>query len=87
MQIEVRKPTLEEMEIAKNWPVWSKEISQFSWSYGEKETCLILKGKARVIADDGEIAEFQAGDWVIFSSGLNCTWEILEEIEKRYNFG
>lgn len=87
MRINVRKPTVKEIRMAKNWPVWSKEVSKFSWNYGEKETCLILKGKARVIADDGEIVEFQAGDWVVFSPGLNCTWEVLEDIEKRYNFG
>ena len=86
MQIEVRKPTIEELEISKNWPIWSKDVSEFPWSYGEKETCLILKGRAKVISDDGEAVEFQAGDWVIFSQGLNCQWEILDLIEKKYNF-
>ena len=86
MQIEVRKPTTEELENSKNWSIWSKDVSEFPWSYGEKETCLILKGKAKVVTDVGEVAEFQAGDWVIFNPSFNCTWQILEAIEKKYNF-
>lgn len=85
--IEVRKPTEEEIKMAESWPTWSKEISEFPWSYGEKETCLILKGKTEVTSDDGEKSVFGAGDWVVFPEGMNCTWKITEPIEKKYNFG
>lgn len=85
--IEVRKPTEEEIKMAESWPTWSKEVSEFPWSYGEKETCLILKGKAEITSDDGEKAVFGAGDWVVFPEGMNCTWKITEPIEKKYNFG
>lgn len=87
MKIEVKKPTEEEMKNAENWPMWSKEISEFPWNYSEKETCLILKGRAEVETSDGEKVEFSAGDFVIFPSGISCTWRIIEPIEKRYNFG
>jgi uncharacterized cupin superfamily protein len=87
MKIEVRKPTEEELKIAQNWPTWSKEASQFPWSYSEKETCLIIRGKAAVDCGNGEKVEFGAGDYVIFPSGLKCVWKITESIEKKYNFG
>lgn len=87
MEIEVRKPTEEEIKITESWPTWSKEVSEFPWSYSEKETCLILKGRAEVVGAGGEKIEFSAGDFVIFPQGLECTWKILEPVEKKYNFG
>lgn len=87
MQIEVRRPTPAEMREAQNWATWKKEVSEFPWSYNEKETCLILKGRAEVRAENGECVQFGAGDLVIFSSQLTCTWRIIEPIEKKYKFG
>lgn len=87
MNIEVRKPTEEEKQLAEAWPTWSKEISEFPWSYADKETCLILSGSAIVTADDGESVSFGAGDWVVFPKGLSCVWKIDEVIEKKYKFG
>ena len=86
MSIEVRKPTEEELRIAEKWPTWVKKISEFSWSYFEKETCLILKGKAEVETSDGQKVEFEEGDFVTFPSGIDCIWRIKEPIEKKYNF-
>lgn len=31
MKVEVRKPTKEELNEAKNWPTWEKEPSTFPW--------------------------------------------------------
>jgi uncharacterized protein len=87
MNIEVRKPTAEEIQLAKSWPIWSKEPSQFPWQYAERETCLILSGQAHVTSVDGATIEFGAGDWVVFPSGLDCTWTVQETIRKHYNFG
>lgn len=87
MKIEVRKPTEQELELSKDWPIWEKEISEFPWGYTEKETCLILEGRATATADSGEEVEFGRGDWVVFEAGLNCVWKVLEPIKKRYNFG
>ena len=87
MTIGIRKPSEEEIKMAETWPTWTKEASEFPWSYDEKETCLILKGKAEVTSKDGETVSFGAGDFVIFPVGLECTWRIIEPIEKKYEFG
>jgi len=86
MNIQVRKPTAEEKKTASTWPIWEKEPSTFPWSYDEKETCLILEGKATVKTPDGEV-KFGAGDYVIFPVGLSCTWKVEQRIKKHYKFG
>ena len=86
MKPEVRKPTKKEVEDSKSWPIWEKEESSFAWNYDQKETCLILKGKAVIKTPEGNI-EFGPGDFVVFPEGLSCTWEIKEKIRKRYEFG
>jgi uncharacterized cupin superfamily protein len=86
MKPKVKKPTREEKQEAENWPIWEKEESTFQWEYDEKETCLILKGKAVVNCPEGTV-EFTAGDYVVFPQGLKCTWEIKDKIKKHYKFG
>jgi len=73
--------------MAETWPTWTKEVSEFPWSYNEPETCLILQGKADVTTKEGETVSFGAGDFVVFPAGLECTWKIIEPIEKKYKFG
>ena len=68
------------------WPIWSKEASTFDWSYDQEEICYILEGKAIVTPTEGEAVTIQRGDLVRFPAGLNCTWEIVEDIEKHYTF-
>ncbi len=71
-----------------DWPIWSKEVSTFPWTYEQKETCYILEGEVIVTPDDGgEPAHLQAGDLVTFASGLSCTWDIRQAIQKHYDFG
>ncbi len=87
-KIVVRKPTPLEIRQASAWGTWEKEPSSFDWSYGEKETCLILEGKASVVSKDGSTsATFGPGDWVEFPSGLKCTWNVEQTIRKKYKFG
>ena len=88
MKIEVRKPTKEEADRikAENWGIWTKEVSEFPWSYDEPETCLILEGEATVTHKDGS-AKFGKGDLVIFPQGLECTWKITKAVRKHYKFG
>ena len=86
MKPKIKRPTLKEKQEAANWPIWEKEESKFQWEYNEKETCLILKGKAVVTCPEGTV-EFTAGDYVIFPQGLKCTWEIKDKIKKHYKFG
>ncbi|HEX20485.1 MAG TPA: DUF861 domain-containing protein [Acidiferrobacteraceae bacterium] len=71
-----------------DWPIWSKEVSTFPWTYEQKETCYILEGEVIVTPDDGgEPVHLQAGDLVTFASGLSCTWDIRQDIQKHYDFG
>ncbi len=69
-----------------NWPIWTKEVSEFPWTYGESETCYLLQGKVIVTPDGGAPVEIQTGDLVTFAAGLSCTWRILEAVEKHYRF-
>jgi len=68
------------------WPIWSKEISEFPWTYDKKETCYILDGEVTVIPKGGEPVEIGAGDLVIFPKGLQCEWRIHKAVNKHYNF-
>ena len=87
MEVEVRKPSEEEAKGAESWGIWEKEVSEFPWSYDDKETCLILEGKAEVTTESGEKVEFGKGDYVVFPEGLKCTWKIIEPVKKYYKFG
>ncbi len=90
MKISVTSPcpqsTLEELNI-KNWPIWTCDPSTFPWTYTEKETCLILEGDVTVTPNNGEPIRFEAGDLVIFPSGMSCTWEVHKAVKKHYRFG
>jgi uncharacterized protein len=70
-----------------NWPIWSKEASKFPWSYSERESCYIIEGKVTVTPYKESPVTFGAGDYVVFPAGMDCTWEIHEDVRKHYNFG
>lgn len=69
-----------------DWPIWTKEASNFPWQYDQQETCYLLAGEVTVTPDSGEPVKFGAGDLVIFPAGLACTWDIHEAVEKHYDF-
>jgi hypothetical protein len=71
----------------RSWPIWTKEISEFPWSYDEQEVCFFLEGDVEVTAASGEVARFGKGDLVTFPKGLDCTWKVLSPVRKHYNFG
>ena len=89
MNVEIKKPTQEELESlgVKGWPIWEKEESAFDWYYDEKETCYLLEGDVEVDIGDGKIVSFGAGDLVIFPKGLKCKWNIKKKVKKHYSFG
>jgi Predicted enzyme of the cupin superfamily len=68
-----------------SWGTWSSPVKTFDWSYPESETCYIFEGKAIIHADNIDV-EINAGDLVVFPSGLNCVWEVIIPINKAYNF-
>jgi uncharacterized cupin superfamily protein len=71
----------------KDWPVWSKEASEFPWKYDEGETCYFLEGDVEVTPEDGEPVEMGKGDLVSFPPGMSCTWKIRKDVKKHYRFG
>jgi uncharacterized protein len=77
---------LQQLGVAQ-WPVWTKEISEFPWTYDESETCYFLEGKVIVTPEHGDPVPMGKGDLVTFSSGLSCTWKILQPVRKHYQFG
>jgi uncharacterized cupin superfamily protein len=84
-----RRPSearLKELGVS-SWPIWTKEASEFPWTYDEQETCYFLAGEVTVICDDGEIARVGQGDLVTFPPGLSCTWKIGQDVRKHYRFG
>jgi uncharacterized cupin superfamily protein len=77
---------LQELGVA-SWPIWTKEASEFPWTYEEQETCYLLEGEVTVTCRDGETAHFAPGDLVTFPEGLSCTWKIVKDVKKRYRVG
>ena len=54
----------------QGWPIWDCQPSRFPWSYGRRETCLLLEGDVTVIPEGGEPVCFGAGDQVNFAAGF-----------------
>ena len=67
------------------WPIWEKEVSSFPWIYDSTEECLIINGEVEIITQD-KIYKLNPGDFVTFNEGLVCTWNILSNVKKHYNF-
>lgn len=70
----------------ERWPIWTKEISEFPWSYDSSETCYLLEGQVIVTPDGGDPVEIGKGDLVTFPAGMSCTWEIRSPVRKHYKF-
>ncbi|TAD73232.1 MAG: DUF861 domain-containing protein [Oscillatoriales cyanobacterium] len=68
------------------WPIWTKEVSEFPWTYDSAETCYILEGEVTVTPKGGEPVTIRKGDLVTFPAGLSCTWNITQAIRKHYQF-
>lgn len=87
-KIKVEKPSAEQLASlgVKSWPTWTKEVSEFPWSYSSQEIAYILEGEVTVIEQGGEAVNFGVGDLVTFSSGLSCTWQVKKALRKHYHF-
>lgn len=69
------------------WPIWQKEVSEFPWTYDEQETCYFLEGEVIVTPVGGEPVQMGKGDLVTFPTGMSCSWKILTDVKKHYQFG
>ncbi len=85
MKIEIRSLSQDEIEEQGilAWPVWTCQISTFTWKYDSKETCYILEGEVEIETSE-ETIRFGPGDRVIFPQGLECTWKVLKPVRKHY---
>jgi len=68
------------------WHIWTKEISEFPWSYEEAETCYFLEGDVVVTPDGEQPIPIGKGDLVTFPKGMSCTWKIRTDVKKHYTF-
>lgn len=80
------KKRLEELGVFK-WPIWTKKVSEFPWTYDEQETCYFLEGDVIVTPDGGAPTQIGKGDLVIFPEGMSCIWKIRKGVKKHYKFG
>ena len=90
MQIKlVRQPSIEELQTVGvfQWAIWTKEVSEFPWTYDESETCYFLEGEVIVTPEAGEPVQMGKDDLVTFPAGMSCTWKILKDVKKHYRFG
>ena len=83
-----RNPSPMKLEVmgVYDWPIWRREASRFAWTYQQQETCYILRGRFTVTPEGGESQHFQRGDLITFPQGMQCTWDITEDVEKHYDF-
>lgn len=88
LKIQVEKPSVKRLEDlgVTHWPIWTKERSNFDWSYEEQEICYFLEGEVTVKTSEGEVS-FGKGDLVTFPQGLQCVWNIKKPVRKHYKFG
>jgi uncharacterized protein len=70
-----------------DWPIWTKEESEFAWTYDEQEVCYLLDGHVVVTAQGAESVTLVKGDLVTFPAGMKCTWRVLKAVRKHYWFG
>lgn len=86
-KIIMRKMTPEEVENSgiSSWPIWTKEVSRFDWTYSGDEECYIIEGEFSVETDEG-VVHVKPGDFVTFRDGLECIWDIKVPVKKHYNF-
>ncbi len=71
----------------ESWSTWSKEVSEFDWSYDDTETCYLLEGEVEVTdSTTGEKIKFKKGNLVQFEKGLNCIWNVKKPVKKYFSF-
>ncbi|GET35935.1 cupin domain-containing protein [Microseira wollei] len=77
---------LNQLGVSK-WPIWTKEVSEFPWTYDDEETCYFLEGDVIVTPVGGEPVQMGKGDLVTFPARMSCTWKINLDVRKHYRFG
>ncbi|PKP45641.1 MAG: cupin [Bacteroidetes bacterium HGW-Bacteroidetes-11] len=84
LQQQLTDNQIEELGV-RQWPIWEKEISRFSYVYEEEELCYFLEGI--VVVETEQVAiTIRKGDYITFPKGLSCVWDIKEPVRKHYLF-
>ncbi len=78
------KARLQELGV-RTWPIWTKEVSEFPWTYDTREICYFLEGEVEVIPQGGEPVRMGEGDLVTFPAGMSCTWRVKKPVRKHYH--
>lgn len=83
-----RNPSPAKLEVmgVDDWPIWTKEVSTFPWTYDAIEICYIVEGEAVVTPVGGEPETIREGDLVHFPKGMSCTWDVRVPVRKHYRF-
>lgn len=84
LQEQLTDNQIEELGI-RQWPIWEKEISRFSYVYEEEELCYFLEGIVVIETEQGATT-IKKGDFITFPKGLSCIWDIKEPVRKHYLF-
>jgi uncharacterized cupin superfamily protein len=76
---------LKELGVAR-WPIWEKEVSEFSIDFDEAETAYVLEGEIVVTPRGGEPVRIVPGDLVVFPAGLDSDWQVVKPLKKHYSY-
>lgn len=63
---------------------WSAEPGEVAVRYTETELCVLLSGRVRLMAEDGTVQEFGAGDAFVIPGGFVGRWQTVEPVTKIY---
>lgn len=69
-----------------SWPIWEKEVSEFTIDFDETETAYVLEGEIIVTPVGGEPVHIVPGDLVVFSVGLDSNWQVIKPLRKHYSY-
>ncbi len=72
------------------WSTWGCPKSKFDWTYSDQETAYLIKGLVTVTPKNksvfGDAVTVKAGDIVTFPAGMDCVWDVQEDLHKHYRF-
>ncbi|MGE4358026.1 MAG: cupin domain-containing protein [Candidatus Omnitrophota bacterium] len=88
MEIKIEKLSQDELKKRQvfDWPIWTKGVSRFPWTYSSIEECYFLEGEVEIETEEGKPLKISKGDFVVFPKGLSCWWNIKKPVKKHYNF-
>ena len=63
---------------------WQASAGCWRVRYTEHEFCVIIEGSVRIVADDGVVREFGAGDAFVVPAGFSGSWQVMGTCRKWY---